>query len=108
MIMIEPDEVISFVYYLDEGIASVVAQSPEDVDIEAGFIGREGFVIPGAALGADTVPNLCQVQVTGHGHRITVSGFRVAMEPGRKPSRQRNLQRAPDPRSPSLKRFTKS
>ena len=81
--MIEPDEVIPFVYFLDEGITSVVAKSPEGLNIEAGFIGREGFVIPGVALGAATVPNLCQVQIAGRGHRITVSEFRVAMETNR-------------------------
>ena len=83
MVIFEPDEVIPFVYFLDEGIASVVARSHEGLNIEAGFIGREGFVVPGVALGADTVPNLCQVQVAGYGHRITVSEFRVVMEGNR-------------------------
>ena len=80
MVLIEPDEVIPFVYFLDEGIASVVARSPEGFNIEVGFIGREGFVLPGVALGATTVPNLCEVQIAGHGHRIAVSEFREAME----------------------------
>ncbi len=83
MVLVEPDEIIPFVYFLDQGIASVVAQSSEGHNIEAGFIGREGFVIPGVALGADTVPNLCQMQVAGHGHRITVSEFRLALEGNR-------------------------
>ena len=83
MVLIEPDEVIPFIYFLDEGIASVVAKSPEGLNIEAGFIGREGFVLPGVALGATTVPNLCDVQIAGHGHRIAVSEFREAMEDNR-------------------------
>ena len=83
MVLAEPDEIIPFVYFLDEGIASVVAQSPEGLNIEAGFIGRKGFVIPGVALGADTVPSLCQMQVAGHGHRIASSEFREAMESSR-------------------------
>ncbi len=83
MVLVEPDEFIPFVYFLDEGIASVVAQSPEGLNIEAGFIGREGFVIPGVALGAATVPNLCQVQVAGRGHRIATAAFREIFESNR-------------------------
>ena len=78
--LIVPDQPITHVYFLDEGVASIVAQSPDGLKVEAGFIGREGYVVPSVALGAHTIPHLCQIQIAGRGHRITLSDFRLAME----------------------------
>ena len=42
MRLIEPNTPIEHVYFLEQGIASVVATTPQDRRIEVGIIGREG------------------------------------------------------------------
>ena len=83
MPLFEAGQAISHVYFLDEGIASIVARSPEGFHFETGFIGREGFVLPSVALGADTIPHFGQMQVGGHGRRVTVKNFRAMFEASR-------------------------
>lgn len=75
-----PGKVMPFVYFLDEGVASIVAQSPEGFHVEAGLVGREGYVLPSVAIGDDRATNLCQIQVAGRGHRIAVADFHRAMD----------------------------
>ena len=41
--LVEPNTPIEHVYFLEEGIASVVATTPQGRRIEAGIIGREGL-----------------------------------------------------------------
>lgn len=70
-----PNTPIEHVYFLDEGIASVVASSPEGLFVEAGFIGRDGFVVPAVALGSDRLPHLVEIQLPGSGRRIKRERF---------------------------------
>ena len=70
-----PNKPIEFIYFLDQGIASIVASSPEGFHIETGFVGREGFVLPCVALGSDRVPNIVEMQLPGCGRRIESERF---------------------------------
>ena len=70
-----PNKPIEFIYFLDQGIASIVASSPEGFHIETGFVGREGFVLPCVALGSDRVPHLVEMQLPGCGRRIERERF---------------------------------
>ena len=70
MVIAVKNEPISFAYFLEKGIASIVAQSPDGQKAEAGIIGREGFVHPALILGADRIPNGIQMQLSGDGYRI--------------------------------------
>ena len=69
------DQPIPYVYFLEEGIASFIAETPDGLRIEAGMIGREGFSVPAMALDTDRIPHSSQMQVPGHGQRIDYASF---------------------------------
>ena len=70
MVFAEPNEPISYAYFLEEGVASIVATSRDGQLAEAGLVGREGFVHPLIALGCDRTPQSIQMQMAGSGYRI--------------------------------------
>ena len=76
-------------YFLEEGLISIVAQSPGGQVAEAGVIGREGFVYPAIVLGAKSVPLDVQVQIAGSAHRISVGDLLRATE--RSPTLRQSL-----------------
>ena len=73
------DQPIPYVYFLEDGVASFIAETPHGLRIEAGMIGREGFTVPAMALDTDRVPHSSQMQVSGHGHRIPYAMFSDAV-----------------------------
>src|SRR4051794_15093611 len=75
----EPNTPIQHVYFLDEGIASVVAGTPQGRRIEVGIIGREGLTGLPVLLGTDRTPHACFVQTAGSGWRIRADDLRRAM-----------------------------
>ena len=77
--LIEPNTPIRHVYFLDEGIASVVASTPQGRRIEVGIIGREGLTGLPVLLGTDRTPHTCFVQTPGAGWRIQADDLRRAM-----------------------------
>ena len=80
MSVIESDTSIAFAYFLESGIASIVAKSPEGQKAEAGIIGREGFVHPALALGTDRIPLDVQMQMAGAAHRLPAGDFIKVLE----------------------------
>jgi CRP-like cAMP-binding protein len=66
----EPGKTVEMVYFLEEGICSVVATMGAGETIEVGLVGREGFVGLPAVLGTGQSPNRCFIQVPGHGFRV--------------------------------------
>lgn len=79
-IVVEADERLPFVYFLEDGMASIVARSPEGQVAEAGVIGREGFLHPSVILGSDSTPCTIQIQMPGHALRIPLAEFLHAVE----------------------------
>jgi CRP-like cAMP-binding protein len=77
--LVEPHTPIEHVYFLEEGIASVVATTPQGRRIEAGIIGREGLSGIPVLLGLDRTPHECFVQTAGEGLRIGADDLRRAM-----------------------------
>jgi len=75
----EPNALIEDIYFLEQGIASVVATTPQDRRIEAGIIGREGLSGIPVLLGADRTPHECFMQIAGAGLRIKAHDVRRAM-----------------------------
>ncbi|MBC7282942.1 Crp/Fnr family transcriptional regulator [Hoeflea sp.] len=71
---------ISHAYFLDSGIGSIVAESPEGQRAEAGLFGRDGFSPGALVFGSNS--NSCDVlmQVGGHGYRIEADAFQEALE----------------------------
>jgi len=75
----EPNTPIQHVYFLDEGIASVVASTPQGRRIEVGIIGREGLTGLPILVGTDRSPHECFIQTPGAGWRIRADDLRRAL-----------------------------
>ena len=82
---------IKFVYFIEEGIGSIVAKMTADRDAEVGIVGHEGMTGTVAVLGGDLAPHDCFVQLAGAAMRIPIAPFRDALE--QSPTLQRFLLR---------------
>jgi len=70
---------IDHVYFMDEGIASVVANQDGNGQIEVGLIGPEGMTGLTVVMGNHRSPNATYIQVAGSGQRLRASELRRAM-----------------------------
>ena len=68
-------EQIEHVYFPTDGIASMVAVSPEGQRAEAGIFGNEGFFPTSAAMGSSVNIFDCNMQVAGEAYRMTLPQF---------------------------------
>ncbi|WP_348519705.1 Crp/Fnr family transcriptional regulator [Aureimonas sp. ME7] len=80
--LVEPNKVTDFAYFLESGLASIVAASrlDETTRIEVGHIGSEGMAGIHLLLGVDQTPNHTFMQVAGTGWRISSQHLHEAME----------------------------
>ena len=78
--MERPNRRIETVYFLDTGIASVVAVQSDGTKAEVGLIGCEGMSGTAVVLGGDQSPHSTYIQVAGEGQRIAASELRKAMD----------------------------
>ena len=79
-ILREADEPFEAAYFPEDGLISIVGQSPVGQVAEVGVIGREGFVYPSLVLGANTIPFKVQVQIAGDVHRLPIRDLLRATE----------------------------
>src|SRR5215212_6274830 len=77
--LVEPNTPVEHVYFLEAGIASVVATTSQGRRIEVGIIGGEGLSGIPVLLGADRTPHECFVQTAGEGLRIGAGDLRRVM-----------------------------
>ena len=78
------DEPIEYVYFLDGGIASIVAIGINEGRTEVGIFGREGMSGLPVLLGADSSPQEVFIQVDGTtALRIPTAAFRAAIDDSR-------------------------
>jgi len=70
---------IEHVYFLESGIASVVAKIPKGRDTEVGLIGLEGMTGSLLVLGGDRAAHDTYVQVAGDGYQLPASKLVAAM-----------------------------
>ncbi|SCB58737.1 cAMP-binding domain of CRP or a regulatory subunit of cAMP-dependent protein kinases [Rhizobium aethiopicum] len=61
---------VSYYYFLENGIASMVATSPEGRKAEIGMLGRDGMSPPALTTGTERFPFDVMMQVGGHGRRV--------------------------------------
>jgi CRP-like cAMP-binding protein len=78
--MEQPNRPIDTVYFMETGIASVVAVQPDDTKVEVGLIGREGMSGLAVVLGGDQSPNSTYIQVAGQGQRMAAKELRKALD----------------------------
>lgn len=74
----EPNKPIRYVYFMEEGIASVVAIA-HGKEVEVGLIGREGMSGATLLLGGDRSPLSTYIQVAGQAYRLPASKLREAI-----------------------------
>ncbi len=67
---------IDYMYFLEGGLGSIVAVSPEGAKAEAGMFGYEGFAPTAPAVGFDLSLFEVVVQSPGAAHRIAVPALR--------------------------------
>jgi CRP-like cAMP-binding protein len=73
-----PNTPITNVFFMETGVASVVAVSSGQ-RIEVGLVGREGMTGTAIVLGNHRSPHATYVQVAGEGQRISAARLRTAM-----------------------------
>jgi CRP-like cAMP-binding protein len=76
-------EPVDTVYFLEEGMCSIVVTMKSGTTVEVGMTGWEGFVGAAAVLGGGLSPNRCFMQIPGSGFKIKVATLREqSEEPG--------------------------
>ena len=70
---------IKWVYFLDSGVASVVARVGTGREIEVGLIGLEGMTGTAVVMGNHRATNMTYIQVEGSGSRIAADDLRDAL-----------------------------
>lgn len=83
--MLEPrGKRVEHVYFLERGLASVVANGGGGAGIEVGVIGREGVTGISLVLGnRDRAANETYIQMEGHGQRMSADALHSAIEESR-------------------------
>jgi CRP-like cAMP-binding protein len=74
-----PNRPIPSVFFIEAGIASVVAVQANDKRVEVGLVGREGMSGTAIVLGGDQSPHHTYMQATGEGQQIAVVELQKAM-----------------------------
>ena len=74
------NETITHSYFIERGLASVVAGRGKRKRIEVGLVGFEGMTGLAIVLGGDRSPNENFIQVEEEGLRISSDKLRVAMQ----------------------------
>ncbi len=78
--MERPNRPIEAVYFMEAGIASVVAVQQDTTRVEVGLVGPEGMTGTAVVLGGKQTPHATYIQVAGEGMRIASGELRRAME----------------------------
>jgi CRP-like cAMP-binding protein len=76
----EPNQEIASVYFMRDGVASVIATENGQNAIEVGIVGREGFIGLPLLYGSDFLPYRTIVQVEGNGARMGAAKFTAALQ----------------------------
>lgn len=79
-VLVEPYTPIRDVYFIRDGVASVIATAQSGGTVEVGLIGNEGFVGLPLLFGVDDMPYRVIIQSGGDGWRMSANVFRRAIE----------------------------
>ena len=74
-----PNRQIDTIYFMDAGIASVVAVQADETQVEVGLVGPEGMTGTAVVLGGDQSPHSTYIQVAGEAQWIKADQLRDAM-----------------------------
>ena len=68
--LVEPFQRINHVWFLESGVASVVATTAGGRQSEVGIVGRDGLIDVAVINGGETTPLECFMQITGSAQRV--------------------------------------
>ncbi len=75
-VLVKSDSEISWIYFLERGMASVSSLDLSGTPLEVGIIGREGIVGVQALLGQRHTQNMVVMQGSGDGFRVRADALR--------------------------------
>src|SRR4051794_18380986 len=78
-VLIAPDRRIEYLYFVERGLASTIAETTPDAHAEVGLVGCEGLVGIPVVLGADRAPHRVVVQGPGEALRVATDDLRRIM-----------------------------
>jgi CRP-like cAMP-binding protein len=90
-VLIQPNQPIAHIFFPEDSIGSVVANTPEGRRIEVGIFGREGMSGTSVLLGSDRTTHESLIQVPGSALRIGTEELRRAIH--QSPSLHQHLLR---------------
>jgi len=90
-VLVEPNMPIEHVHFVEDGIASIVALTPQGRQLKVGLFGWDGVSGTAVVLGTDRTPHKSFIQVAGRAQRMRSEDLRRAV--GRSPSLQALLLR---------------
>jgi CRP-like cAMP-binding protein len=76
----QPQKTITHLYFMEQGIASVVTANNRNVPVEIGLVGREGVTGLAVILGSSSSPHSTFIQVAGGALRIAVKPMLKALD----------------------------
>lgn len=79
-VILQPDAPFEYVYFLESGVASIVATPPDGRRIEVGLYGREGFGSTAIVLGDDRSAHEHIMQIPGEGLRLSAKTMLKAIQ----------------------------
>jgi CRP-like cAMP-binding protein len=74
-----PNKPVEFVYFLEAGLASIVASAGPNRGVVVGIVGRDGMSGSAVFMGDGRSPHLTYIQVTGSAFRIRTNDLREAI-----------------------------
>ena len=77
--LVEPDRPISHVCFLESGLSSFVATTPDGKMSEVGLFGFDGLAGIPVVLGTDRSPHELFMQIGGEGYKVPADAVRAAM-----------------------------
>ncbi len=78
-VLYEANAPITHVYFLERGVASIIAPVGDGASVEVGTVGNEGFVGLPHLFGVDREPAKAFIQVADGGVRVTAAAFKTAV-----------------------------
>lgn len=81
-VLIDPNRPIEHVYFVEEGIISILGVMEDGTAVETATVGNEGMVGTPVFLGTDRTAAQAFTQVSGWGHRLPVGVLREELARG--------------------------
>lgn len=81
----QPEKPIKDVYFIENGVASLVSRMENGGAVEVGTVGNEGMIGLPVFLGASTSPLQAFTQIAGEAWKLSVADFRQALNHGNSP-----------------------